>query len=133
METQTIDKLQEALEKLLVAYEELQAQNNNLNDDIRSLKDQNSELADKLSMYEKDNDDKSNAMDDMLDKIETVLEEDENRPSANRFETKESDEDRLSVDADDESIVNANTSKKDEQKTEKLQLNKLDNLMEGFL
>jgi len=124
METKTIDKLQDALEKLLGAYEELQSQKETIEDENVKLKDQNDLLNSKIFEYERTDGEKDEAIGDMLDKIETVLDEDgiqhDDFDDANDVELGSTD---------DESIVK---NKKDKN-SEKLELNRLDNLMEGFL
>ncbi len=124
METKTIDKLQDALEKLLVAYEELQVQKETVEDENMKLKDQNDLLNSKIFEYERTDGEKDEAIGDMLDKIETVLDED--GAEYNSFDDTNNVE--LSS-TNDESIVQ---NKKDKN-SEKLELNRLDNLMEGFL
>ncbi len=123
METKTIDKLQDALEKLLGAYEELQMQKELVEDENVKLKDQNDLLNSKIFEYERTDGEKDEAIGDMLEKIETVLDED--ALDNNSY----NDNDIELSSTKDESIVQ---NKKDKN-VEKLELNRLDNLMEGFL
>jgi F0F1-type ATP synthase delta subunit len=120
MEIRTIDKLQEALEKLLGAYEELQMQKELVDDENVKLKDQNDLLNSKIFEYERTDGEKDEAIGDMLDKIETVLDED----GVDNY-----DDNVELTSTRDESIVQ---NRKDKN-TDKLELNRLDNLMEGFL
>ncbi|RLA74826.1 MAG: hypothetical protein DRG11_03575 [Epsilonproteobacteria bacterium] len=141
METKTIDKLQDALEKLLGAYEELQTQKDITDDENMKLKDQNDLINSKIFEYERTDGEKDIAIGDMLDKIETVLDEDNTSHDTNLdsdIDDKTDDNDIIKFDAtnDDSIVQNTNDNDKDTNKNktnEKLELNRLDNLMEGFL
>ena len=85
--TETINKLSEALNTLITAYEALQQENNGLNDTVRQLKDEKSKLENAKIKIEQENsslhenvtalsdnsEQQNNSMYNMLDKIEILL------------------------------------------------------------
>lgn len=95
----------------------------------------------KIFEYERTDGEKDIAIGDMLDKIETVLDEDNTSHDTNLdsdIDDKTDDNDIIKFDAtnDDSIVQNTNDNDKDTNKNktnEKLELNRLDNLMEGFL
>lgn len=69
----TISQLSEALNSLIIAYEELQNENNGLKSEINNLKSEKDSLKHRLEEFENNTQQQNNNISSMLGKIESLL------------------------------------------------------------
>jgi len=154
--TETINKLSEALNTLITAYEALQQENNGLNDTIKQLKDEKSKLEnDKTKMEQENNnlhenvtalsdnsEQQNNSMYNMLDKIEILLgnevAKNESSPPLRQDEPSIVDHNETQSLIEDEATALAtedlepSTESSSDEKDNKIDLNRMASLLNGF-
>ena len=136
--TQTIEKLNEALTQLIAAYEILQSENKALEDEkveilfsneklqneIDDLNNEKLNLEGKVSDYDSTNDIQSNKMDGMLNKIQNLL-----QASSSKKETIEETEEFESLES---SIEEENNNVAPKESSSKIDLGRMESLLNGL-
>ena len=130
--TQTIEKLNEALNQLIDAYETLQGKNNDLQDEIESLKNEKLDLEYKVTNFSSDNEVQEIKIDGMLNKIKgllkpTNIEINDNITNEN-IESKEEEEDSIF----DIKLDEPNENDDNKESTTKIDLGRMESLLNGL-
>ena len=141
---ETIVKLNEALSKLITAYEKLQEENNVLNNQIEkltleksSLMKEKESLEEDLSKYEDVNQQQNTNINSMLGKIESLLGHEKKSEMPSKYE----EEEKYSAYSNPVSELTKDIPQKDEYETKsensnnssgKLDLNRMASLLNGL-
>lgn len=151
---ETISKLSEALNTLIGAYEDLQNEKNELEKTILQLKDEKNDLDKKLNDFSNNNERQNSNINSMLGKIENILgnapvkeekkQEKENIPkketeiketpleTANIFDSVNTHKEENIVESIEVSPINDTKEEVVEKEDEKLDLNRMASLLNGF-
>lgn len=129
---QTTEKLNEALNQLIDAYEVLQSKSDKLQDEIDDLKAINQDLEYKVSNFSSNNEVQETKIDGMLNKIQGLL-----KPTD--IKTSE-DETSKEVQADEDSIFDIKLDEEkeetknddDKESTTKIDLGRMESLLNGL-
>ena len=143
LNNETVSKLNEALTKLIGAYEDLQNENHSLDNDVKKLKKEKEELLlqvknleNNINVLNNTDDEKSTSMNSMLGKIESLLGvKDNSKIDNNSNFIHKSSEKAVIVEKQvsnqnenfDESIIKINPESEN-----KIDLNRMASLLNGF-
>jgi len=136
----TTEKLHNALNKLLDAYEKLQQENSDLKQKIDILEDSKSKLENNLNDLNDNSGKQNGEIDSMLGKIESILSNNNSpiaqQPTISFGETEEpipleaTEEETQATNVADISLASSN--KDSDNKTNELDLDRMDKLLGGF-
>jgi len=129
--SETIEKLNEALTQLIGAYEVIQNKNSNLENDIKLKNNIINDLEDKLSDINGDTAVQSNKMDSMLNRIQSLLTPAEtSSPSVEEEKIEDITEDSI-LDLD-LSIQDNDEKEKENENSNKIDLGRMESLLNGL-
>jgi len=130
--SETIEKLNEALTQLIGAYEVIQDKNNNLQNDIKSKDEIINDLEGRLSELNGDTEVQSTKMDSMLTRIQSLLTPDEQTISVKEEKIDDLVEDSiLDLDLNVEDI-NISIDNEDNKNNNKIDLGRMESLLNGL-
>jgi len=133
---ETIDKLNEALSRLVEEYKKLKADNENLKNEVDTLNKIKADLEYRLSEYEDVSEVQSNKINSMLDLVQSVINnKEEVIISSNTTKTAEASKEEFAFDIKiDEEIKESNkeSSKEDDifNKDEKFDISRMESLID---
>ena len=139
-ETKTINKLSEALNTLIISYENLQKENNRLERVIKTIEEEKEVLKQKNDTLQEDVNSLSNSsqqqdssMDNMLNKIESLLDGkvDETTQNDNKSEVIY-DKEVNNKQTDVLSLIDEKEQEEITSKDDKIDLNRMASLLNGF-
>jgi len=118
---ETIDKLNDALSQLVNAYKELQAENENLKNEIDALNKIKADLEYRLSEYEDVSEIQSNKINSMLDLVQSVIDnKEEIIISSNTTNSTEDSKEEFAFDIKIDEEIKETDEKINEQKEDDL-------------
>jgi len=133
---ETIDKLNDALSKLVKAYKELQAENENLKKEVDTLNKIKADLEYRLSEYEDISEVQSSKINSMLDLVQSVInnKEDEKIISSTTSENTEASKEEFAFDIkiDQDLKEEKNISNEEDifDKDEKFDIDRMESLID---
>lgn len=135
--TQTIQKLNEALNTLIKAYEELQNDNTNLKvrineleDEVLDLESTKEDLEYNVKEFKTSTEADNSNINSMLGKIEGLLNNKVNSTSSNTNEVKTQNNSNGSFNS--QSDIKVEEQKKEDENSNKIDLNRMASLLNGF-
>ncbi|MGB5793763.1 hypothetical protein [Poseidonibacter sp.] len=137
--TQTIQKLNEALNTLIKAYEELQNDNTNLKvrineleDEVLDLESTKEDLEYNVKEFKTSTEADNSNINSMLGKIEGLLNNKVNSTNSNSNNSSEKPQNNSNGSFNSQSDIKVEEQKKEDENSNKIDLNRMASLLNGF-